>query len=539
VFPPHSPRPRRRRLAAPVAGLLLAAALLVAGCGSSGAGAPPIPSLGPGPTTMFTGGSLTEDTPANLDLLKQLGVERVHVYMHWADIAPDPNSPRRPAFAATRPSAYPASGWAPYDAVVRSLAARHLGIDLDLVAPPPRWGSGPGAPDPATQPFWHPSAAQFGLFVQAVARRYSGSYTPPGQSSPLPRVAFWSIWNEPNLGVEIAPEAIDHSTIEVAPRFYRGLVDAAWHAFGITGHGHDTILIGEMAPAGNTAGVGPGNFNSMAPLRFLRALYCVDADYRPLRGTAATERGCPPTAAGSARFAAENPGLFHASGFSDHPYPQGLPPDQVTPGEPDFAELAEIGKLERVLDEMQRDYGSSTRFPIWSTEFGYQTAPPDPQPGSVNPSLAAAYLNQAEYMTWRDPRIRSYDQYLLEDPPNGDYAFGLLSAAGQPKPGFYAFRMPIWLPVRTGSPGAALDVWGDVRAAGLAAHQTHRTQTVLIQFAPTGSSAFRTVRQVPLTSPYGYFDVRQHFAHSGTVRTKWTNPMGVAEYSRPVAITLK
>ena len=38
---------------------------------------------------------------------------------------------------------------------------------------------------------------------------------------------------------------------------------------------------------------------------------------------------------------------------------------------------------------------------------------------AVSPALAASYLNWAEYLTWRDPRIRSYDQYLLIDPPRG------------------------------------------------------------------------------------------------------------------------
>ena len=62
-------------------------------------------------------------------------------------------------------------------------------------------------------------------------------------------------------------------------------------------------------------------FGAMAPLRFLRALYCVDAELQQLRGTPRPLRGCPATAGASATFAADNPGLFDASGFADHPYP--------------------------------------------------------------------------------------------------------------------------------------------------------------------------------------------------------------------------
>jgi hypothetical protein len=414
-----------------------------------------------------------------------------------------------------------------------------MGIDMTLSPPPPRWAEGPGAPHPATQTEWRPNAQEFGQFVRAVATRYSGHYVPPGADKPLPRVDFWSIWNEPDLGIHMAPEAIDHSTVEVAPRYYRAFVDAAWSAFGATGHGHDTILIGELAPAGIRYGAGPGNFNSMPPLQFLRALYCVDKSYEPLRGEAATVRGCPATAAGSARFAADHPGLFHASGVADHPYPQGLAPNQVTPGEPDYTELAATGNLETILDRLQRVYGSTTKFPIWSTEFGYQTTPPDPEAGTVSPDKAAYYMNWAEYLTWLDPRQRSYDQYLLTDPTTGYFATGLLTAAGAPKAGFDAYRMPLFLPVTTTQKGQPLDVWGCVRPEPDAAKATHKPQYVQIQFSAGGTAPFRTVQRVPLTNEHGYFEVRHTFPGSGSVRLAWSYPHGPEIHSRTVVIALR
>ena len=99
---------------------------------------------------------------------------------------------------------------------------------------------------------------------------------------------------------------------------YRLLVDPAWTALHPTGHGSRHVSVGEIAPRGDVQPF--GDFNGMWPLSFLRALYCVDSSYKQLRGTAAPLRGCPTTAAGSARFAAQNPALFQASGFSDHPY---------------------------------------------------------------------------------------------------------------------------------------------------------------------------------------------------------------------------
>ncbi len=521
---------------------LAAAVLALAGCGSqASSGSSPLPALHadrPGPVTMLTTPTVGDLTPANLQLIKSLGVDEVQIYMHWADIAPNPGSRTRPSFDAASPAAYPASGWAPYDTAIRELAALHLGMDLALVPPPPLWAQGRGAPRGRTpHPQWKPDVRWYGQWVAAVGTRYSGHYTPPGQTAPLPRVHFWSIWNEPNLGLDLAPQTTQHGALEVSPRYYRALLGSAWSALRATGHAGDRILIGELAPAGMTRGNGPGNFGMMPGLRFLRALYCVDASFAPLTGAAATERGCPATAAGSARFRADNPALFEASGFADHPYQFGLRPDQLAPGEPDYTNLAAIPALERTLDRLQQVYGSTRRFPIWSTEFGYLTTPPNP-PGGVAPQVAAYYLNWSEYLTWLDPRIRSYDQYELQDPASGRFASGLETAAGAPKPALYAFRMPIYLPVTATASGHPLLVWGGARAAPLAAATTHRSQSVAIQFSPRASAPFRTLRTVSIVSRHGYFETLQRFPASGRVRLAWTPPQGATQYSRIVSITL-
>ncbi len=518
----------------------VAVTMLVAACGGSSATPAPLPPLHPdraGPESIFTSPSAAALSPTALDELKRLGVDRIHIYLHWADIAPDPTSRHRPAFNAADPAAYPAAGWAVYDAIIRDAKARGLGVDVALIPPPPAWAAGTGAPDPQTEPEWRPSAPMFGQFVRAAGTRYSGSYTPAGSSQPLPRVDFWSIWNEPNLGTQLAPEVKPRTQIEESPARYRSLVDAAWSAFAATGHDHDTILIGEIAPAGVKTGV--GLFNNMPPLRFLRAMYCVGADYRPLRGAAARLRQCPPAADGSARFAAAHPGLFKASGFADHPYPQGLAPDTPTPEEPDYAELAAIGKLETTLDRLQGVYGSHMKLPIWSTEYGYQTTPPDSEAGTVSPTQAADYLNWSEYLTWLNPRLRSYDQYQMSDGAAGNFATGLRFADGKPKPGYAAFRMPLYLPVTATMRKHPLLVWGCVRPAPNAAHATHRPQHVQIQFEPISGGAFKTVQVVALTGPHGYFEVSHTFPGSGTVRLSWRYPHGPRVFSRTVAVTLR
>ncbi len=517
-----------------------ALALLFSACGATKQGLKLPPVKGPGPESIFEEEMLLHADPSKtLDTLKRLGVDRVRVYISWAALAPDPTSRTPPAgFDAANPDAYPQANWAIYDTIVRDTVARGMGLDVLPSSPAPVWATGTGEPAKGPAGVWKPSAQDFGQFVQAIATRYSGSYMPPGASEPLPRVDFWSIWNEPNIGVMLAPQAVHDSSIEVSPAYYRRLLDAAWAGLKAAGHEHDTILIGELAPAGESLPPFPGNFAAMVPLRFLHALYCVDSSYRPLTGVAASERSCPTTAAGSAQFPRQHPALFHASGFAIHPYPQGVPPNQPTPNEPDYAELADLPKLEQTLDTLQRVYGSSTRFPIWSTEFGYQTKPPDPEPLTTTPALAAYYLNWAEYLTWRDPRIKSYDQYLLQDPPTGIFASGLVFPNGQPKPGFFAYRMPIYLPIVSAPSGQPLEVWGGVRPAGYARLATRAQQKVQIQFQSGSHGPFRTIRTVALTSPHGYFDVAQTFPASGTVRLAWAYPSGQAIYSRLVDITL-
>ena len=491
---------------------------------------------------MFTAGAaLNIDPSGTLATLKKLGVDRVRMFLGWASIAPGDNSSHEPRFDATNPASYPAASWSRFDTIVRDAKADRIALDVMLGGPPPLWAAGKGRPKPSksgdTHPYWKPNAIDFGQFVAAVGRRYSGHYTPPGTSKALPRVDFWSIWNEPNLGINLAPEMTrPYSTIEVAPLYYRKLVAAAWTALHATGHGGDTVLIGELAPAGSQAQGAPGLYAEMPPLEFLRALYCAAPDYQPLRGQAAVERGCPPTAAGSARFAAQNPGLFDATGLADHPYAfTSLPPNTRTPNEPDYATLAALPTLETTLDRLQRLYGSHTQLPIWSTEYGYITNPPNPQ-YTVSPALAAKYINWAEYISWKDPRVRSYDQYLLADSSAQGFASGLETPTGAPKPAYAAYVMPLFLPATTTTKGSALEVWGDVRPAKLV--PAHARAPVQIQYRPASGGSWRTTATVSSPSQEGYFDVLATFPGSGSVRTRWVYPGGHAITSRTVTITL-
>ncbi len=521
--------------------------------------------------------SIVEDDAAlhtNLDgtlaTLERLGVTRVKVAVYWTSLAPAPRSFREPkGFDASDPAAYPASNWTFYDDVVDQAQIHGLQVGFMLTGPAPLWATGPGMPKTPNCPCgqWKPSASAFEAFAQAVGERYSGTYDPDGATAPLPRVSWWSLWNEPNFGPDLAPQATDHDTIEVGAVEYRGLLNAAWKGLSASGHTpvSDTILIGETEPRGVDHPI--GNFSGVKPLRFLRALYCVNADYQPLRGAAATERSCPTTAAGSRAFRAANPALFQASGFAIHPDEQGTPPDIPTyacgPGlqnfcwnpytlqsDPDYADFPEIPRLERTLDRLGAVYGSHAQLPIWNTEYGWWTNPPDSSLGALPTQTVAYYMNWAEYLSYIQPRVRSYDQYLLVDPANGQFASGLELANGRPLATYDAFQIPVYMPVTLANRASSLTVWGAARPQSSTFPATLSPYYPLagadptagqlqIQFKPSSGRSFQTLQIVSITNPRGYFDVKQAFTRSGTVRLAWSSEPGTTVYSRSVTVTIR
>jgi len=500
---------------------------------------------------------LDKDPAGTLARMRLLGAQVVRVSVPWYYTAPAINSTHEPkGFDATDPAAYPSGNWALWDEIVTDAHKDGITVDFDLMGGAPRWALGPGRPRGNDNPNWEPNAADFGQFVRAVGERYSGNYDPatgqldPGNPEDLPRVNFWSIWNEPDYGPTLAPQGVPgHLTIENSPRMYRNLVDAAWSGLQATGHttATDTIVFGELAPRGESYW---GVFSGMTPLDFMRNMYCVDSNYHELRGNAARERGCPTNAAGSRSFRAQNPALFEASGISDHPYMRWYPPNHEQNPDPvnhlstrDYTSLGVIGNLTRAMDRLVRVYGSGVRFPIYDTEFGYITSPPkrSPDPNSktvkvyyLSPAVAAGYMNWAEYLSWRNSRLATFDQYLLYDierPTRGNdwggFASGLLTWTGTQKATYYAWRLPLYLPSTTARPGHALEVWGCVRPATFGVLDTGSSQTAQIEFAPGSSSNYTTEQTVTVGQGDScYFDTHVTFPSSGSVRLVYTYPQG-------------
>lgn len=478
--------------------------------------------------------SLLSDPAGTLATFRALGANTIRVLMHWDEVAPAPISlVAPPGFDGSDPADYAAAAWAPYDAIVQDARRDGMRVYLTIAGGAPRWAQGSGIPPQGLADLsyaWKPNATRFGQFVHAVGERYDGSYIPDGASQPLPAIRSYTLWNEPNFGQDLGPQAIDGSTVSVAPMMYRALVDAGWSALQSTGHGSDTIVIGGFAAEGRSGPVTalhpqglPGNYAQTKPLQFVRTLYCLDDRYKPLRGGYAAARGCPTNAAGTRAFRRAHPGLFNASGVADHPYPGDRSPVDTRRLDRNYAIFPALGRFEAALDQSLAAYGSHRRYTVYNDEYGYLTNPPH-GPGYASPATAATYLNWSEYLSWRSPRIASYAQYLLTDPPpatNVGFSSGLFFSDGKPKATLAAYRLPVYLPVTNVRRGHAVEVWGNARPAHFMALDGHGTQRVAIQFQAGGHGAFTTVRTV---STNGYFDTHVTFARSGNVRLAYTYP---------------
>lgn len=385
---------------------------------------------------------------ATLDQLQALGVDTIHTLVGWSALAPDPTSKTRPHFDAFDPDDYPADGFGAYDGLLRSAQRRGMQVIFTVSGFAPAWASNCGGPV-SVRRTCKPDAGAFRSFVAMLGRRYSGSYDPGDGQGPLPRVDRWSIWNEPNQSGWLYPQRVRHgsSVIPFAPMLYRKMVQGATSGLDATGHGSDQILLGETAPLGRTTGsLGK---RSLAPMDFLRETFCLDQHWRPYRRRDARLRHC------SSRERLDVNGLAH------HPYTRAASRDPRASIGPGDITVATLSRLRLAADRAARQRVIPRGVPLYLTELGFQTDPPDRLAGT-SLSLQAKWLNYSEFQAYRQSRVAGIAQYQLRDEPNlAGFQTGLQYKDGSAKPALEAYRLPIWV-TRSGS---RVRVWGRVRGA--------------------------------------------------------------------------
>src|SRR5512145_1218095 len=101
----------------------------------------------------------------------------------------------------------------------------------------PRWANGGKGPNAMPR-----RLADFTAFARAIASRYSGRF------DGYPFVRFWSIWNEPNLQLFLAPQ-YDRRGRSVAPANYARLYAAGYQGIK-AGNPRAVVGIGETSARG-------------------------------------------------------------------------------------------------------------------------------------------------------------------------------------------------------------------------------------------------------------------------------------------------
>jgi hypothetical protein len=328
---------------------------------------------------------------------KSLRAQVVRLNLHWG--GPAAVARRRPVNPIDpNDSAY---DWSAYDRAVQNAARYGEQILFSIVGTPP-WANG-------GQGWNHAPANPRDLqdFALAAATRYSGSWTAT-DGSRLAAVRLWAAWNEPNNPVFLQPQykRIGGKWVVQSAVLYRRICDAVYRGIHSSGVSGERVACGVTAPRGNN---NPSTGRpSVSPLVFIRTLY----------------------AAGLRRFDA----------WAHHPY--AVSPTE-TPSEKPRAIAGKkptaitLGNIDSLIAVVTRYWGAK---PIWITEYGYQTNPPDRFAG-VTWARQASYLTRAFGIARSNPRIQLMLWFLLRDEPNlAGWQSGLETVTGKRKPAFAAFR---------------------------------------------------------------------------------------------------
>jgi len=289
----------------------------------------------------------------------------------------------------------PAYNWDLYDQFVLN-AKKHKMAVLFTIYGTPGWANGGQKPNRAPKKMKY-----LKNFAYAAAKRYSGTFK-RADGVVLPSVRRWMAWNEPNNPVFLRPQwsRVGNRNIPIAAKNYAAMCTAIWQGVHAT-HLKETVACGATDPKGNNKA--RSSRPSIAPLTFLSALH---------------------------RY-----GLRHFDVYAHHPYyasptesPAKLPKAKTT------ITLANINVLITLLTRL---YGHK---PVWITEYGYQTRPPDRHFG-VSWTKQAKYLTQAYSIARKNPRIGLMMWFLLRDESRlAGWQSGLMTVSGKHKPAYNAFR---------------------------------------------------------------------------------------------------
>ncbi len=434
--------------------------------------------------------------------VKYLGADAVRVFVVWGRTAPGAKSRTVPAgFDGADPNSA-GYDWTIYDQFIQRARRHGLKVILSLSGGAiPYWASNQPSKCPhyiggyrnlGKSCMWKPNGPKFRDFAHAVGSRYRG------------QVAYYSMWNEPNLEHYLYPQyqRTKFGTIDLGGKQLRELWTAGYR--GVTSAdpaARRHVLFGETSAISS-------------PMDTLYSALCLNQNGKPYTGRMKKAQGC------------SKPKALPIGGLAVHPYNKDATGNVFTRSfTKDSMAMAYLSRATRVLRTAERYHRIPKGKGVWITEFGFQSNPPDHRYG-LNLQSQARALNESDRLFFGDPRVRAISQFELYDAPElrheDVYNTGLRAIDGKLKPAWSAYRMPL---VVTRLAGNQVEVFGQVRPA------KKRTRVAL--FAGRKGAKAKRVGS-PATNRSGYFRIRLKRGSAATLRYRftWPSPNGETFSSR-------
>lgn len=433
-------------------------------------------------------GGTGEDPNVVAREIRNLGVDIVRTNVIYNRVFKVPNERTKPPGFVTSDPSSPQYDWIYTDQLVNAVRAQGLQVLMTITTPGPFFSTTNPSRCTRRPCTVAPKIGEFEDFTEAVVKRYAG------------KVDYYSIGNEFNLGKNW-----------ITPRFKRSgrtrydFGAAVYRKMWIAGH----RAISRFDPTRRNRVLFAETAAVASPLPFIRSALCIDDKGKALRGKLARLQGCR----GKVR-------KLNIGGMAVHPYNSGgngTPRSRVR--KKVTLTMAHMPRLYKLMSQAVRRKRIPGRRGVFITEFGFQTRPPD-RFSNVSLAEQAQYINESDRLFFGDRRIRTVNQFELNDPPQLiEFNMGLRFANGAKKPSYDAYRLPI---VVTRRSSRSVEVYGEVRP--------HRTLTggpvarVAIQVS-SGGGPFTTVKD-QLTNARGFIktNIRRAGASRARWRLVWLNP---------------
>jgi hypothetical protein len=468
--------------------------------------------------------------------MERLGVERVRLTAGWSALAPEPNAKRMPRFNPANPDEYPREPWSQLDRAVKAVTSAGLDVQIDIAFWAPRWAVQRKRRARRGRYRFEPNPELYGQFAEAVARRYNGTHRDPAQpGARLPAVRLWTTWNEPNHPSFLLPqwERVGDTWVPRSPHLYREMHEQGYASIKRINPLNQVLLGGTSAGGGET----PGTNRAVAPLRFLRELACVDRRGHPLD-----------------RPECEDFEPLQADGYAHHPYSLYQRPDAPNL-HPDDVAMGDLDRLSHLLKRLHRLGRITTQLPIFVTEYGYESNPPDVVRG-VSLTQQARYHGLATFLAWKQQDVALFAQFLLNDVDLSEGAHGpveeskgwqtgLYFSDGRPKPMVQAFKLPFWAEPESLAGDDVVVFFGQVRpSAGRMQIEievrgpndtwvpVHTYETRPAGDLNCGSDDVTTF----LTDKEGFYLRVAPYQGPATYRARWVRTGSQSEYGIPIPV---